>query len=115
MLVLNTNSNTESVSAPNACPSITVPSSNTRVAIIANPFNNSKMSRPISNKTSKTQKRNNSQKGELFRIYVTLPSYAHRVQIIGLLQVRLYKHIGRYSISPIKYVNTNLVLIRSHR
>src|SRR5512147_1814219 len=32
MLVLNTNSNTASVSAPKACPSITVPSSKTKVA-----------------------------------------------------------------------------------
>src|SRR5688572_17155407 len=32
MLVLKTSSNTESVSAPNACPSRIVPSSNTKVA-----------------------------------------------------------------------------------
>src|SRR6185503_11388614 len=39
MLVLNTNSNTASVSAPNARPSMIVPSSNTRVAVIHDPFN----------------------------------------------------------------------------
>src|ERR1051325_2415963 len=42
MLVLNTNSNTTSVSAPKACPSITVPSSKIKVAIffISRPFPN---------------------------------------------------------------------------
>ena len=55
------------------------------------------------------------------------PSCAHRIQIqefqsfkkdllrmMEAAQDRLYKHIGRYSITHVKYVNTNCVMSRLH-